>query len=497
MSSMLRVLKKIALGGCLLASPVLTSGQNAFSPGGSDYAIVGALAGDQTSPHAVINANGGYLVWQDNAVTTSGNRIRAARLDGNLQANGNSFVVSTDAQRAGNRENPQVSLLNGGGAVVVWQDGRVGFQKVYARFLNASGGFLTSEIRVNTYTNEFQINPAVAALTDGSVVVIWASFGQDASYQGIFGQRFTATGDKLGSEFQLNQFTANNQRTPAIAALAGGGFVAVWISELQRASGSVDVYARIFDASGVAVGNEFPANLSSTNVCANPAVAGAPQGGFSVVWSQNDNLLRAVGNTNPGFQPTQRSEKSWDVFARLFSSNGTPSGAPVRVNTRVYGDQYGPKVSAFGADYLVVWTSLGQDHSWEGVFGQFLTSEGALSGVEFQINTATISRQVDPTVSSDGANRFLVGWSSFQAGTSFDLFARVYDLIRVEMTSTTQGLVLKWNTQPGWFYQVWVSDDGVTWRTLGSQRKADRLSDAVNLGAANGVAYYRVIRVAN
>ena len=73
----------------------------------------------------------------------------------------------------------------------------------------------------------------------------------------------------------------------------------------------------------------------------------------------------------------------------------------------------------------------------------------------------------------------------------------MYDLIRVEMTSTTQGLVLKWNTQPGWFYQVWVSEDGVTWRTLGSQRKADRLSDAVNLGAANGVAYYRVIRVAN
>ncbi len=493
MSSMLRVLKKIALGGCLLAAPFLAAGQNAFSPGGPDYLIAGALPGDQTVPHAVINTSGGFLVWQDNAVTTAGLRIRAARLNGSLQMTGSPFVVSTGT-RPGNRENPQAALLKAGGAVVVWQDGPVGFQDVYARFLAADGSFATAEIRVNTYTNEFQVQPSVATLKDGTVVVVWGSYGQDGSLQGIYGQRFTAAGAKLGEEFRLNQFVTNNQRTPAVAALADGGFVAVWISELQRASSSVDVLARVFDASAVGVGNEFAVNPSKSNICANPAVAGAPNGGFAVAWGQNDNVVRAVESAN-GIPAASRSQKGWDVFARLHNAAGTALGEPVRLNTHLYGDQYAPKISAFGNEFLAVWTSLGQDRSWEGVFGQFLRADGTLAGVEFQVNTTAVSRQVNPTITSDGSNRFLAGWSSFQVGTSFDLFARIYDLIRVEMVPTAGGLVLKWNTQPGWSYQVQVSSDGKTWQNQGGQRLAGGLADSLNVGAAGGMAYYRVIRV--
>jgi hypothetical protein len=32
----------------------------------------------------------------------------------------------------------------------------------------------------------------------------------------------------------VNQFTNYNQRTPAVAALAGGGFVVAWVSEQER-----------------------------------------------------------------------------------------------------------------------------------------------------------------------------------------------------------------------------------------------------------------------
>ena len=67
------------------------------------------------------------------------------------------------------------------------------------------------------------------------------------------------------------------------------------------------------------------------------------------------------------------------------------------------------------------WTS-GDGTSGEGVFGQFLTSDGRLAGVEFRVNTTTISRQIHPTIASDGLNRFLVVWSSFGAGTSFDSY---------------------------------------------------------------------------
>ena len=50
----------------------------------------------------------------------------------------------------------------------------------------------------------------------------------------------------VGTEFQINQFSSYNQRTPAIEALDGGGFAAVWVSEQQRFENSIDLFARVF-----------------------------------------------------------------------------------------------------------------------------------------------------------------------------------------------------------------------------------------------------------
>ncbi len=220
MSLLLCSVKRFAMGACLLAIPVFVSGQNTFSPGGNDYAIAGALPGDQTWPQAAINTNGGYLVWQDNSLTTSGLCIRAERLSSTLVQSAAPFRVNVSS--TGDNEKPQVALLNGGGAVIVWQGGKIGFQKIYARFLAANGSFITNkDIQVNTYTSQFQINPAVTTLADGSVLIVWSSYGEDGDMQGIFGQRFSATGARLGGEFQVNQYTPHNQQ-------ARGGRVGKW-----------------------------------------------------------------------------------------------------------------------------------------------------------------------------------------------------------------------------------------------------------------------------
>ena len=85
-----------------------------------------------------------------------------------------------------------------------------------------------------------------------------------------------------------------------------------------------------------------------------------------------------------------------------------------------------PRLSVLGTHVLAVWTSMGQDGSWEGVFGQEFSSSGDFEGSEFQVNTTTISRQIQPTVASDGASRFLSVWSSFGGVGDFDLLAQVY-----------------------------------------------------------------------
>ena len=289
---------------------------------------------------------------------------------------------------------------------------------------------------VNTFTGNYQINPAVAVLNNSNVVVVWSSFGEAGSdsMQDVYGQIFSQTGQKIGGEFLINQFTSYNQRNPAAAALAGGGFVVAWVSEQERSAApnwgtnaafytasalpgpSVDIYARLYKSSGVpmvnGVGttNEFLVNADS-NPCASPAVAAGSDGGFMVAWGARDAAI---------------ADNSWDIYACSFSSTGV-GGGPVRVNSHLYGDQYVPRISSIGADYLVVWTSLGQDGSREGVFGQFVHGNGALVGGEFRVNTTTVNSQMQPAVTSDGGNQFLVVWTSFTGlQYGFDLYAQRY-----------------------------------------------------------------------
>jgi hypothetical protein len=413
--------------GCLaIAAPAVVFSQTNYIRTGVEYAIAGSLPQDQGQPQLGLSTSGGYLVWQDTITDSDGLGISALRLDNGFSGVLSSFRVNSIG--AGDQENPQVSLLNGGGAVFVWQGGRQGFQGIYARFLSAGSLWLAGDLQVNTFTNNSKVNPVVTTLANNNVVVAWASFNQAAStsLQDVYAQLLSPTGQKIGGEFQVNQFISYNQRSPAIAALSDGRFVVVWVSEQQRTldspgdmqgvygnlygTASVDVYARIFTASGAPAGNEF---LVSTNfnICSSPQVAAAAGGTFMVAWAERDRL----GSTN-----------GWDIWGRTYSSAGV--GGPARcINTTRFGDQYVPHISWDGTDYMVVWTSLGQDGSREGVFGQFLHDDGSPDQGEFQVNTTWISQQMQPTVASDGRGRFLAAWTSFAGGAyGFDLYAQRY-----------------------------------------------------------------------
>jgi hypothetical protein len=414
--------------GCLAAAgPAVVLGQTNYLPIGVEYAIAGSLPQDQGQPQLGLKTSGGYLVWQDNITDGDGLGISALRLDSGFSGVLSPFRVNSTG--AGDQENPQVSLLNGGGAAFVWQGGRQGFQRIYARFLSAGNLWQTGDLEVNTFTNTCQVNPVVATLANGNVAVAWASFNQAAptSLQDVYAQLLSPTGQKLTNEFRVNQFISYNQRQPAIAALSDGRFVVVWVSEQQRSSdvpgdvsglygtqygtASVDVYGRIFTASGAPAGNEFLVSTNS-NFCSSPQVAAAGAGGaFMVVWAEKGR----TGGTN-----------GWDILGATFSSAGL--GGPARcINTTRFGDQYLPRISWDGTDYMVVWTGLGQDGSREGVFGQFLDDDGSLDRGEFQVNTTSVSQQMQPTVASDGQGRFLAAWTSFVGGPyGFDLYAQRY-----------------------------------------------------------------------
>ena len=440
LSPLIRIGKSLLATSFATALPLLSFGQSPYVPNGGEYSIGGALAGDQVRPRLGINSAGGYLVWQDNFTDGSGMGISAIALDNHMARHGSAFRVNPTGR--GDQENARVALLNGGGAVFVWQGGRPGFQHIYARFMSPSNTWTTGEIQVNTFNRNSQINPDVAVLTNGNIVVVWASFNQvpgPMSLQDIYGQIFSPSGDKIGGEIAVNQFTLFNQRTPVVAALSDGRFVIAWITEQERQTvperaspslmfdpanrPSIDVKARLFEAdgspsvnsSGVSLPEIFVNNVNiGSNICANPSIAADTNGGFIVAWGQRDLMNRS---------------NSWDVFIIPFSTgSGIPTaGASRCVNADVYGDQYAPQICALGNNYLVTWTSLGQDGSREGVYGRFLASDGSPTSSEFRVNSTTVSRQMHPAVAADNDGRFVAIWTSFVGGnSSFDLYAQHY-----------------------------------------------------------------------
>ena len=81
------------------------------------------------------------------------------------------------------------------------------------------------EFQVNTYTTSAQLIPAVAADASGNFVVVWqsdGSAGSDNSFHSIQGQRYDASGNTVGSEFQVNSYTTSEQFVPSSGRESSG-----------------------------------------------------------------------------------------------------------------------------------------------------------------------------------------------------------------------------------------------------------------------------------
>ncbi len=408
-----RSARSLVVGGLFLTF-ALTGWTQSLVPSGGEFSILGRVKGDQVNPVLAFGPTNGIVLWEDNGLDGKNNGAGIGGVTiskSSLQAGSQKIHVSRIV--AGDQIKPQVQALLNGTNIFVWESSVAGTPDIYARLAKGGTNFTTADIRVNTVIKDQQVSPVVTGLLDGSAVIAWSSYQQDGSLMGIYARRLLATGAAADKkEFLVNQFTDKNQRNPAITTLAGGNYVIVWISEMETAWNSVDVFARIFAPSGAAVTDEIQIN-SGTNICASPAVAPLVGGGFTVLWSEKDTVIQ----TN-----------SWDIIGRAFTADGLPAGASFKVNNFTYGDQYRPKIASGPTGCLAVWTSLGQDGSREGVFGRFLPGGSVGAGAEFKVNTTTISQQIQPAVAWNGVDRFLVIWSSFVVDYGFDLFGQAYSL---------------------------------------------------------------------
>lgn len=483
----------IALSG--LAATRLYGG--GLQPQGAEYQLTRGVLGDQVRPRVSLDERGGWLLWQDAAIDGQGLGIAGTRLGpmgGATQ--GATFAVNQVAE--GDQENPAVVALPEGGAFAVWQGGRQGFSRIFGRRLGANGLPSGDEVGISQGDGEHQIDPAVALLGDGSIIVAWASYRQDGSQAyDIFGRRLNLAGQPLSSEFRINATLGLNRRSPAVAGLPGGGFLCAWISERQvsatsalagtgqRVSGAgapvfdVALVARPFGVDGTPHGTEQRVSGGGT-LAAHPVLAALPNGAVMAAWSRKDSVDTA---------------SKLDIACRLLEPNGTAVGDERIVNTTRSGDQYAPSLAASRLGVMAIWTSMGQDGSWEGIFGRWIGLRGVPSGDEIPVNGQTGGGQLFPAVAAGPDSNLVVAWSSNLPRVGYEVFAqRLAPLLLRAEHSGTGRLRLNWGTVLGGVYQLQVSRDGQTWSDVGGTRTAISESDSTEIPASGQVVLYRVVR---
>ncbi len=321
-------------------------------------------------------------------------------------------LASTTTQQTSDRA---VATSDAGISVATWAtlnaDGS-GWNVYARRFME---GFpLGGEFLVNTTTAGDQLEPTVAMDQAGNFTISWSSVGQDGSGSGIYARRYSFTGLPLSGEFPVNGTTDGDQTAPAVARDSAGNTVITWTSAGQDGSG-LGVYARAYNSLGVSLGDEFLVNVVANGDQSDSAVAiNQTNGDFVITWA-------SVGQDGGGS----------GVYARRFNILlgllVNPVGGEFRVNTTTANDQTDPAIGIhpLTGDFLVTWTSAGQDGSGTGIFAQRYNSSSLAQGTEFRVNTSTTGDQTDSSVAVDAGGDAYVTWTNAGVtGSGLQVFAQ-------------------------------------------------------------------------
>ena len=307
------------------------------------------------------------------------------------------------------------SLADGGWLASWASNGQDGSDfGIYAQRFSALGAKLGGEFLVNTTTFRDQNYPSVIPLLDGGWVICWTSLWQDGSGYGVYGQRYDKLGAATGTEFQINTYTDDSQSQPSGSALTDGGWVIVWSSMEQEYQGGRDgVYGQRYSVQGTPLGTEFHINTTQWNWQTNPHVTALSTGGWVVSWESYEQ----DGSDN-------------GIYGQCYAADGTALGSEFRMNSYTAGEQAAPSLAAIAdGDWVAVWQSSGPDGSGSGIFGQRFTAGGVALGTEFAINTYLTNHQALPAVSSLADGGFVVVWQSDgQDGSGYGIFGQRYDI---------------------------------------------------------------------
>ena len=260
---------------------------------GSEFRVNSNTTGQKVCPSVGMNASGNFVVvWvTGGAYVGDQEGIIAQRYDANGTAQGSEFRVDTCKDwDVWDYRFPSVGMNASGNFVVVWECGIGKGYYVFARRFDAAGTAQGDDFLVQS-ANKQGDSPSVGMDASGNFVIALERYGWDPSIppninirsitgNNIYAQRYDASGKALGSEFRVNTRKIENEHNPSLGMDASGNFVIAWSSK-GRGDDGCRVFAKRYDASGKALGDEFQV---SANKATTPSVGMDASGNFVIAW---------------------------------------------------------------------------------------------------------------------------------------------------------------------------------------------------------------------
>ena len=310
---------------------------------------------------------------------------------------------------AGDQNSPAIATFADGHFVSTWQslDQDGSGYGLYAQVFDAQGFLVSGEFQVNSTSAGHQMNPDLATLADGSLVVVWEGYAQDLG-AGIIARQFGQNGQAMTQEYLISLPGFVSSGRPAIASL-GSDVAIAWV-EGDPMTESTEIYARVFTPGGSAVTDPVLLHGPESFVRDRPSVAALTDGGFVVVYHACPDF--GGGNDPDG--------DGCGIFGRLVDADGSLPAGEFLVNSVTLKDQQNPSVGVRGENDLVVtWISHWGFADWD-LQVRYLHVDGTPTSMEFLVWPKSVHYDAVARVSALLDGRFTVTWHVDQGQAKYE-----------------------------------------------------------------------------
>ena len=392
------------------------------------------------TPDVAVNEKNQFLiVWSD---TRDGYKIYGQIIDENGNSVGDNFIIS-DENAYSYQSQPAIAS-NGKEFIVAWLDGRNGsMYDIFAQKLDQDGNKIGENFMVNADSQAVsKYYPDVAIRKDSSYLVSWYFYKN-----GLFTPE-SIVRDKdnnmLSPQIELSDsnYSSINNYYPQTAT-ADSGFVTVWY---RINNSQYDIIGQLLNSSGEKIDSNFIINDSNISSRYRPVAASDSTGNFVVTWYDyrnnhaqiyaqkfindslsggnfkisEDELTGTKSYVSCAINDNDNIISAWEdngestryrIMSRLIDSNDQPVASSKTVNLdSLSSSETDPTLQVMkDGSFIIVWTDT-RDRNYKTYFQRY-DAEGNALGTN--VNNEDIGTQYNPKIALLKDGNFLLIWREY------------------------------------------------------------------------------------